>query len=101
WFSDGSYHGKSEIGKAFSDTWDVIHDEEYRLHDIHWLCATSDAAVCTYRFTWKGIIEGSAASGSGRGTNVFIKDDDSWKIVHEHLSKAPDGESYNNDKHQS
>jgi ketosteroid isomerase-like protein len=36
---------------------------------------------------WEGYHEGRLVSGSGRATNMFIKNGESyWKLVHEHLS---------------
>lgn len=86
WFTDGSYKGIDEIRSAIETTFTKIHNEVYEIKDISWPLITDSGAVCTYTFLWRGTIDGQAASGSGRGTNVLKKQSGSWKIVHEHLS---------------
>lgn len=45
-----------------------------------------DAAVCRYRFTWRGVVDGVKKTGLGRGTNVLEKRDGRWLMVHEQLT---------------
>lgn len=87
WFTDGSYTGLDEIRKAIEATFEAIQDEIYKISDVKWPVMTDEAAVCTYRFSWRGIVDGQPSSGTGRGTNVLKNRDGSWRIVHEHLSK--------------
>ncbi|WP_199549740.1 nuclear transport factor 2 family protein [Streptomyces sp. N35] len=47
---------------------------------------TTEVAVCRYRFAWTGVIEGQQRSGQGRGTNVIVRRDGEWMMLHEHLS---------------
>lgn len=86
WFSDGSFVGISEIKQAFIDTWDKIKDEEYHIDKVQWISYDNNSASCIYQFHWEGIIDGEKNKGSGRGTNIVIKIDGQWKVLHEHLS---------------
>ena len=86
WFTDGSYAGIAEIRQAIETTFTNIQDEVYQISNVRWPLVTDNEAVCTYAFTWQGIVNGEQKSGKGRGTNVLKKQDDSWKIIHEHLS---------------
>jgi ketosteroid isomerase-like protein len=87
WFTDGSYMGINEIRSAVGATFTKIQDEEYKISNLGWPVVSDQIAVCTYRFSWKGLVNGVQQSGSGRGTNVLEKRNDAWQIVHEHLSK--------------
>lgn len=86
WFTDGSYAGIAEIRKAIETTFASIQDEIYEISDVRWPLATASEAVCTYVFSWQGVVNGEQKSGKGRGTNVLKKQAGAWKIVHEHLS---------------
>jgi ketosteroid isomerase-like protein len=86
WFSDGSHHGLTEIATAIETTFATIQDEIYTIHDLEWVAASAELAVCRYRFSWTGRIDGQSRSGNGRGTNVITKQRGEWKILHEHLS---------------
>lgn len=86
WFTDGSFTGIGEIQAAVEATFDKIQDEDYRIEDLRWVISNDSAAVCTYKFTWSGTVDGIAKQGSGRGTNILKKQDGGWRIVHEHLS---------------
>ena len=87
WFSDGtSYSGKDRIGRALRSNFEPIEAEDYRIEDLMWLAESHECAACKYRFEWSGMIAGSKASGSGRGTSVLARRGESWVVVHEHLS---------------
>ncbi len=86
WFTDGSHFGIDEIRRAIEATFANIQDETYEIRDVRWPLVKDDAAVCTYTFHWRGIIDGQAKSGSGRGTNALQRNNGAWQIVHEHLS---------------
>ncbi|BBH20400.1 hypothetical protein Back11_17450 [Paenibacillus baekrokdamisoli] len=65
----------------------MIKDEIYSATDVQWLIADSCSAVCIYTYRWEGYYEGNFKSGSGRATNVFVKNTAGcWKLIHEHLS---------------
>jgi ketosteroid isomerase-like protein len=86
WFSEGSYHGIEEIRKAIERSFATIQEEVYQIHELTWVAMSDDLAVCTYGFSWQGLVDGRPASGSGRGTNVVTRRDGVWKMLHEHLS---------------
>jgi ketosteroid isomerase-like protein len=86
WFSDGSHRGLEEITGAIRRTFAAIQDEVYEISDLEWVVMAADHAVCRYRFSWTGRVDGRARSGRGRGTNVIVQRDGSWKMQHEHLS---------------
>jgi ketosteroid isomerase-like protein len=87
WFTDGSYQGLGAIRAAIERTFATIVDEVYEIRDLEWLAVTGELAVCRYRFWWQGLIDGRPESGQGRGTNLLVKRDDGWKMLHEHLSR--------------
>ena len=86
WFTDGSYEGIEEVRTAIEMTFTKIQDEVYEIKNVRWPLMTGSEAVCIYTFSWRGLVDGQIASGSGRGTNILKKIDGSWRIVHEHLS---------------
>ncbi|WP_030927589.1 YybH family protein [Streptomyces sp. NRRL B-24720] len=86
WFSDGSHRGREAVLSAISKTFAAIRDEIYRIDDLEWIAHGNDHAVCRYRFTWTGTIDGRPRSGSGRGTNVLVSNAGTWQMHHEHLS---------------
>jgi ketosteroid isomerase-like protein len=86
WFTDGSYTGIEEIRTAIETTFNKIQGEVYEIENVHWPLMTAAEAVCTYTFSWRGVVDGQMTSGSGRGTNILRRIDDLWQIVHEHLS---------------
>jgi ketosteroid isomerase-like protein len=87
-FSEGTYHGKVEIGRAFTRTFETIQNEQYTISNLEWLVITDEVAVCIYDFHWQGIVNGQEMSGGGRGTTVLQKSAMGWQIVHEHLSSG-------------
>lgn len=86
WFTDGSYRGINAIRAAIERTFTAIQDETYEIEDLEWIAQGDDVAVCRYRFAWAGEVNGVRKSGAGRGTNVIVKRDGAWRILHEHLS---------------
>lgn len=86
-FTDGDFLGIEAIQKAFENTWDSIKNETYSLSDLKIVAEDSNSASITYTFNWSGIIEGVQKSGSGRGTNVIIRNGNKLQFIHEHLSK--------------
>ncbi|MGH3155656.1 MAG: YybH family protein [Streptosporangiaceae bacterium] len=86
WFTDGSYQGLAEIRAAVERTFAVIQDEVYEISDLEWVVLTAEQAVCRYRFSWRGVVDGRPRSGCGRGTNVMVQHGGVWRMQHEHLS---------------
>ncbi len=89
WFSSGTFVGLEQTRQAFEKTWGMIKEEIYSLTDVEWIAESDLAAVCTYTFHWKGLIDSKPGEGKGRGTSCFRKENDGWKITHEHLSNFP------------
>ncbi len=87
WFSDGSYTTIDELEKAFISTWNRIKNETYSINDVRWISLDQNSAVCVYKFKWKGMVDGQPQEGEGRGTNVLIKRESRWHMIHEHLSR--------------
>ena len=89
WFSTETAHvGKPAVEAAIRANFEAIQDDTYEPYDLEWLVETEDAAVCVYGFRWTGVVDGRAASGSGRGTSVLARRNGRWLIVHEHLSRG-------------
>ena len=86
WFSDGSHRGHQAILAAIAKTFATIDDEIYQIDELEWIACNDSHAVCRYRFTWTGSINGQPRSGTGRGTNVLINSAGTWQMLHEHLS---------------
>jgi hypothetical protein len=62
-----------------------ILDELYEVLDLEWPVLTAQVAVCQYRFAWTGTVDGKPCSGQGRGTNVIVRRETGWMMLHEHL----------------
>ncbi|SEO62692.1 protein of unknown function [Actinacidiphila rubida] len=86
WFSDGSHQGRGEILAAIARTFATISDEVYEITALEWVVVSARHAVCRYRFSWTGQVEGRPRSGRGRGTSVLTRHGGTWQIQHEHLS---------------
>lgn len=86
WFTEGSHQGIEAIRSAIERTFATISNEVYQIEDLEWIALSAELAACRYHFSWNGVINGQPASGSGRGTNILIKRDGAWKMLHEHLS---------------
>lgn len=88
-FSNESTHvGKAAVRQAIQANFDAIRLEQFELRNIECLLETTAAVVCLFDYHWSGEINGEVCSGSGRGTSVLRRDGDSWKVVHEHLSRG-------------
>lgn len=88
-FTEGTFVGKAAAKAAFEKTFDLIKEEQFALREISWSAITDSMAACHYEFRWKGVIEGQAASGGGRGTSILVRKDGQWLIAHEHLGPYP------------
>ena len=88
-FSNETQHvGKAAVQAAIEYNFQTIRNESYSLDGLRWLARSSDIAVCVFEFHWEGEIQDKKVSGRGRGTCVLRRENDSWKIIHEHLSKG-------------
>lgn len=89
WFTDKSCTTPEQIRAYFENAWNLIREEVYSARDVQWVAEGPQSAACIYTYVWEGYHKGKFVSGSGRGTNVFVKDEEGeWKLVHEHLSGA-------------
>lgn len=86
WFSDRTCISRAEIQAYFEHAWNVVQDEVYSALDVQWIAVDEHAATCIYTYHYEGWINGRQASGKGRATNVFVKQEGVWKLIHEHLS---------------
>lgn len=87
-FSNGTIHkGILQVKDAYERNFDTIKNEDYQVNNVHWALVTKDTAVYLFEFSWQGIINGRAASGSGHGTAVLIQLNGAWKLIAEHLGR--------------
>ncbi|MCA1295985.1 nuclear transport factor 2 family protein [Paenibacillus sp. alder61] len=90
WFSDKTCRTMEEIRAYFENSWNLIKDEVYNASEIQWLAADEKVATCIYTYQYEGYYNGEYVKGSGRATNIFVKENDGdWRLIHEHLSRDP------------
>jgi ketosteroid isomerase-like protein len=88
-FSNESVHiGKAAVERILRHNFELIQAETYQIENLTWIANSDQVAACVYDYSWSGRIHGQAASGSGRGTTVLKRRSDTWKVVHEHLSRG-------------
>lgn len=85
-FNDKRCSGIKEIEEYFIKTWGIIKNEVYKAQNSTLLMNTPDTKIYLYEYCYSGYLNNEYIFGKGRATNVFIKFDDSWQLVHEHLS---------------
>ncbi|MGM7685113.1 YybH family protein [Cytobacillus sp. Hm23] len=88
WFTNKSCVNLVEIQNYFENAWHTIKDEVYAAKDVEWITVDQKTAACVYTYHYEGYYNGKFVTGSGRATNIFVKnnDYDDWKLIHEHLS---------------
>lgn len=87
WFSDKTCSIPDEIQRYFENSWNTINEEIYGAQDVSWIAEDENTATCLYTYTYEGYFNGKFVQGSGRATNVFVKNEsEEWKLIHEHLS---------------
>jgi hypothetical protein len=77
-----------EARKAENDIFSAISEFKYEVQDFK-ADVFGDAAVTTFYFQYKAKLGDASLAGRLRGTLVFVKVDNTWKIVHEHFSEFP------------
>ncbi|MCM3620294.1 nuclear transport factor 2 family protein [Sutcliffiella horikoshii] len=87
WFTNKSCTTMEEIRAFFENAWDTIKEEVYSAKDVQWIAVDERSATCLYTFQYEGYMNGEFISGSGRATNIFVKEEGKWKLIHEHLSR--------------
>jgi len=91
-FNDGDFVGRPAIQAAFEKTWrgdPTVRKARFYLTDIVVLTTDHSTASATYTYNWEGSQGDRRFSIQGRGTRVLVLDGDRFRIVHEHLSRAP------------
>ncbi|HEV8385722.1 MAG TPA: nuclear transport factor 2 family protein [Candidatus Acidoferrales bacterium] len=76
--------GLTALGKTFQHYWQRSPKMTYRVEDLRVL-VSGRAAVAT--FYWS-VGLGARRTIHGRGTHVFTRKGNSWRVVHEHFSRA-------------
>jgi hypothetical protein len=90
YFSDRTCSSVEEIQTYFEHAWSVVKNEVYGANDVNWLQLGEQQALCVYRFTYEGYVDGEFVKGHGRTTNAFVKEEGRWLLIHEHLSGEPE-----------
>lgn len=90
YFSDRTCSSMEEIQTYFEHAWSVVKEEVYGAIDVNWLQLGEKQALCVYRFTYEGYVDGAFVKGHGRVTNAFVKEEGRWLLIHEHLSGEPE-----------
>lgn len=90
YFSDRTCSSMEEIQTYFEHAWSVVKNEVYGANDVNWLQRGEQEALCVYRFTYEGFVDGAFVKGHGRATNAFVKEEERWLLIHEHLSGEPE-----------
>jgi ketosteroid isomerase-like protein len=78
--------GKDAFTAVITANWKQLDRYDYKTVDAIWLAQSDTAAAVIYTFSWSGLAGGKELSGNGRGTRVFRREADGWRIAHEHLS---------------
>ncbi|WP_432767207.1 nuclear transport factor 2 family protein [Rossellomorea marisflavi] len=73
YFSDRTCSSMEEIQTYFEHAWSVVKEEVYGAIDVNWLQRGEQQALCVYRFTYKGYVDGEFVKGHGRATNALSK----------------------------
>jgi len=91
-FNDGDFVGRAAIQAAFEKTWrgdPSVKKARFHLSDIEVLTTDHRTATATYTWHWEGSQGTQTFVVRGRGTRVLVAAGDSFRIVHEHLSRWP------------
>ena len=87
-FNGMQWQGVDSLERYYVDAWNLLKDEKYWATDVLWIQAEEMTKVCLYQYHFEGHTdEGKLISGTGKATNVFVKEAGAWKLIHEHLSK--------------
>jgi ketosteroid isomerase-like protein len=78
--------GKDAFAASITANWKRIERYHYQTDESIWLAESDTAAGVIYTFSWSGVAGGQEVSGNGRGTRLFRREADGWRIAHEHLS---------------
>ena len=87
-FDDGEIPGRQdyEMGKETENAFFTgVSEFDFTLPDTK-VDVFDDAAIATFIIDYQVKVNDSTIRGKSRGTLVFVKDNDRWKIAHEHFS---------------
>ena len=95
-YSNGTVlRGKEAFAATMTANWKLVSEYQYTTVDLAWTAQSDTAAAVIYSFSWSGMANGNAVSGSGRGTRVlrrepvrWLRRRPGWRIAHEHLSNG-------------
>lgn len=93
-FNDGDFIGWAAIRAAFEKTWrgdPTVKKARFYLTDIVVLVTDQASAAATYTWNWEGSQGDQEFRIQGRGTRVLAYAGGRFRIVHEHLSRFPQG----------
>lgn len=88
-FAEATYYGKKQVSGAIKKTFSLIKDESFKLSNINWTIVRENFASCTFNFEWSGTINGKRFTNPGRGTALWVLNQDKWEIVNEHFGPMP------------
>lgn len=54
---------------------------------MNWIKIDNNFSIYTFKFNWKGLINGEIAQGNGIGTTTLILENGTWKLLKELLEK--------------
>ena len=77
-----------ETTKSENDIFSALSKYDYEVQDFR-ADVFGDVAVTTFHFKYDVKLGDTPISGRLRGTLVFVKVGNDWKIVHEHFSDIP------------
>src|ERR1700761_4318971 len=78
--------GKDAFANTMTANWKLVSDYKYSTLDSIWLAEADTAAAVIYNFSWTGVAGGNTVGATGRGTRLFRKERDGWRLAHEHLT---------------
>jgi len=87
--------GKEAFAANMTANWKLISGYTYSTLDSLWVEEADTAAAVIYNFAWSGVAGGNKVGASGRGTRVFRKERDGWRLAHEHLTTGDWGRPAN------
>ncbi|MDZ7374900.1 MAG: nuclear transport factor 2 family protein [candidate division KSB1 bacterium] len=80
-------HGLEDLRKTFHYYLDQAEEVSYEIQDPE-VVVYGDVAIVTFYWVVRLTDGGRTRSVRGRGTHVYLRRNDSWKVVHEHFSRA-------------
>jgi ketosteroid isomerase-like protein len=90
-FDDWPPYQRQDASQALqneSAAYKVLSNYTYEITDFK-ANVIGDAAIATFVIHYQGTMRDQQFNASSRVTTVFKKQDSTWKIIHEHLSRFP------------